>query len=167
MWEMQLHSESVIGCAKGTTFTQSAVGSRPGKAAASFLRVADDLDTTAAGGRENGLTVTDCGFRCFNAGRSACRGFVWRPIVDASYYDLYNSSRNATSDDDAATTHTLSPLVGSSGTGRCGLLKCVPPPSSLTAAPGSQIYLMTGTNAWLMARLWGEGHEEGRGRRLV
>lgn len=65
-----------------------------GEAAATFLRVADDMDTSAAGVRFFGVTVTECGIKCFGAGKEKCRGFVWRPVITSSFVSSFAMTRS-------------------------------------------------------------------------
>ncbi|XP_064101781.1 brevican core protein-like [Macrobrachium nipponense] len=112
----------------------------PSPTTTTFLRVADDLESPTSSDISN-VTLTTCGIECFKAGVEKCLGFQWKPYtVETNAAETASASSSSSTAEDC----TKPPIVGSDAHGQCGFLECVPKPSSLVVAAGSQIYLFRG-----------------------
>nr|XP_045598464.1 pulmonary surfactant-associated protein D-like [Procambarus clarkii] len=97
-----------------------------------FLMVAQDVEVPNL--HTTIMTPTACALACYAAGTHHCLGFLWRPFLASTgtHKDECDKERES---------------CGRSMDGRCGLLQCIPNPSSLRFFPGAQIFLLRGQNS--------------------
>ncbi|KAK7076955.1 hypothetical protein SK128_018051, partial [Halocaridina rubra] len=107
-----------------------------------FFKFRDNVETSDASASFPNVSIVTCGMECFKVGLKRCLGYQWRPPVNNALFDQVNHFDN---DDPLPSAFTTkSPLVASNLLGQCGLLECVPDPSTLVSAIGSHIYLFRG-----------------------